>query len=125
MEHVDRLFTPVIQKIEPSAVSLASRQLDVTRVYARELLELYHLQNLPASKRREAEDIAFDLVWLFPDHGYVIWRDRARKLGLNIVDGEDDAAWRGLEKAFRELGGRSGSSVRLLTDDEFQSAYVE
>lgn len=120
LEHAERLLAPVMEKIEPSAVSQASRQLDVTRVYATRLLKEYHFKGDPEGV---AESVAQKLVWLYPDHGCVIWRDEAREIGLTVKDGEGDPLWPAILAAYRKLGGVKGTHLSLATMEAFQKDY--
>jgi len=109
-----------MSKVEPSAVSLASRQLDVTRVYAEDLLSSYHLKG---QDEKRISDLAHELVWGFPDHAYVIWRDGARKLGLNVVDAEADPLWESMSQAHEAMGGDGGCEPGLFKLADFQGKF--
>ena len=120
IQHADSVFAPVLAKIEPSAVSLASRQLEVTRRYAEDLLVRYHRSNVAPQANQE---LARKLVWAYPDHGFVIWRDAARDLGLNVRPAEDDPLWPFVQRAYQACGGLFGAVHELFPVEQFKKRF--
>ncbi|MGQ9631485.1 MAG: hypothetical protein ACUVXI_14420 [bacterium] len=55
--------------------------MDTAISYVSEILELTGYE--------DSEEIAQKLVLAFPTHGYVIARDKAREIGLNVKDSEE------------------------------------
>lgn len=119
--HSQALLAPVFSKFEPSAVSQAERQLEVGAKYAAELLRRYHFGG-EQTKAGMVDAIARHLVWGFPDHGYVIWRDEVAELGLNVKPAEEDEAWFVMRAAYRHLGGFRGCRPELLEPSAFADA---
>ena len=55
--------------------------MDTAISYVNEILKL--------TGYKDSEEIAQKLVLTFPSHGYVITRDKAREIGLNVKDSEE------------------------------------
>ncbi|AJF63061.1 MAG: hypothetical protein QT11_C0001G0933 [archaeon GW2011_AR20] len=93
---------PIICKIDPLLFSKSYRLLQIAQEYAREFLARYMFKNDSyETKLKKSESIAYELVWGFPEHGFVINRERARKqLKLNIVDVE---SFKGLSEFGKNL----------------------
>lgn len=123
LRHADNLLAPIMDKFEPSAVSQAARQLDVSQAYAIDLLGRYHLKNVEANRRKTPSEIAQTLAISFPDHGFVIWRDLAREIGLNVKDAEADDMWSLAKKAFKDAGGMKGRKVTLQRRADFEGIF--
>lgn len=123
LRHSEQLLAPILEKFEPSAISQASRQLEVTRAYAGELLRKFHFRHHPP-RDQTVEQIAHNLVWWYPDHGFVISRDEARRLGLHVKDAESDPLWPNIAKAYIDAGGALGCEPRLIDGEAFGAKYA-
>ncbi|RKY64903.1 MAG: hypothetical protein DRQ08_06795 [Candidatus Latescibacterota bacterium] len=68
-------------KLDPFLMEEWSGVMDTAMSYVSEILNL--------AGYKDSEEIAQKLVLTFPSHGYVITRDKAKEIGLNIKDSED------------------------------------
>lgn len=68
---------PLLENIDAVHYTLMSRTLKVAQEYASRLL-------MPRYSKREAEAIAVKLVEEYPEHGFVIDRDEASRIGLQM-----------------------------------------
>jgi hypothetical protein len=68
-------------KLDPFLMEEWSGFMDTAISYVSEILELVGYKN--------SEEIAERLVWTFPSHDYVITRNKARDIGLNVKDSEE------------------------------------
>lgn len=68
-------------KLDPFLMEEWSGSMDTAISYVSEILEL--------TGYKDSEGIAQRLVLAFPSHSYVITRDKAREIGLNVKDSEE------------------------------------
>ncbi len=84
-DHVRELLYPIAnplyQSVNYRELGEASRHLEVSQNYARETMRRW--SPLPEG---DTEDIVDQLVWGYPDHGYIIDIDEAKRIGLSIAE---------------------------------------
>lgn len=83
---VSDIVTPLFGQVDPLELGEARRYLNVAEQYSRMAMERYSYQHIPQAYR---EAMVRKLVWDYPSHGFVIDREEARKIGLNVVDLDD------------------------------------
>ena len=80
------LYKPVVEKLEPSALSMSSRILKVAERYATEFLRDYSLNSNLKGNQKYAELIASQLVYQYPSHGFAIFIDELIGKGINASE---------------------------------------
>jgi hypothetical protein len=83
---VSDIVTPLFQQVDPLELGEARRYLNIVEQYSRIAMERY---SYPQIHQEYRENMVRKLVWDYPSHGFVIDRDEARKVGLNVVDLDD------------------------------------
>lgn len=76
LDFSSKLYSSAMDKIDPHLANQASRELKIANTYATQLLKL--------RRKRSPHVLVEKLVRTYPSHGYVISRDEARELGLEI-----------------------------------------
>lgn len=80
------IVTPLFGQVDPLELGEARRYLNIVEQYSRIVMERHSYPHIPQEYR---ENMVRKLVWDYPSHGFVIDREEARKVGLNIVDLDD------------------------------------
>lgn len=79
LDYVAKMMRPLLEDVDAVRYSQRSRSLKIAEEYGLRLLE-------GSYPREQAEAITFNLVWNYPEHGFPIYSDEARNLGLNVPD---------------------------------------
>lgn len=111
---------PVLQKLDPIAVTLGYRELSVAAQYGEELLKRFMFRNDPSGEDL-ARRIAVRLVWDYPSHSYAIRRGGVQELGLRLVRRTDYEHWEAVESAFWRSVVEGNDVICLVTPDEVES----
>ena len=117
-EYAQGMINPIMGKEDPRMINESARLLQLSTSYSKIFLKKYMFTgyNLSEEKlERYASLVATTLVWDYPDHGYVINRDEAKSLLLNIVWAENYKDWQKVWKYY--LSHREEKKVlELITD---------
>ncbi len=85
LKFAQNYITPLISQLDPSSLTKSSRELKVVEEYGLKLLKDYMFKEVP-NKEEVAQGVAYELVWNYKTHGFVIDADEGKRLNLNIVD---------------------------------------
>ena len=112
---------PIINKLVPWLINMCHRYLSLAQIYAEEFLHKYMV--LEESK---AKEIANNLVFAFPEHGFSIGRDRAKKMGLNIINSEQFKDWENMWNFYLKFLHKSKKKIiGFIKRDEFLNKLKE
>jgi hypothetical protein len=87
------LLEPAVSKLDPQLIHHAMNDLRVAQEYAIRLLHARNERRRHGKIDEDPEKLASDLVSAYPEHGFVISRDEARRLGLVVGDAENHPRW--------------------------------
>ncbi len=76
---VDKIVSPILAQVRPLDFGGWGRTLDIGKAYAKRLLERYGSQSACF-----AEQIAYNLVYRYPYHGFIIDLEEAMQLRLDV-----------------------------------------
>lgn len=77
LKYVSDMMRPLLEDIDAVRYTQRSRDLKIAEEYARRLLGRGHLTD-------KATKVAYDLVTNYPEHGFPIYAEEARKIGLRV-----------------------------------------
>lgn len=108
---------PAVAKLDLHLVQRAGEQLRVAKRYAKSMLARRNGQARPMAET-EADELLQRLVEDYPEHGFVIGRDEALKLGLPIKNAEDHPHWQLAQKLLSVAIADKKTVVAVYTDAE-------
>ncbi len=119
-------FKPLISKLDPRQINICLRYLTLMQSYGKEVLTKYMLSHIQDPQEREkiAEKIISNLVWLYPEHGYVIGVEEAKKLGLNVIHADEFEDYEKFYNLFEILSIEKKKVVEVLTFNELKKRLV-
>jgi hypothetical protein len=107
---------PIMAQLDPLLINMCYRYLEIAQKYGCELLERYMLKGKPHSHEEAARTIK-ELVWNYPEHGYAISIQEAKRIGLIVDEVESLSEWPVLwdyYKAKEEIG---GTYIHVITKE--------
>jgi hypothetical protein len=110
------VLKPVMAQIDPLIINMSYRNLEMTEKYGQELLKRFMFKGRPDAKEL-AESITNQLVWEYPEHGYVIGIDEVRHLKIEVEEMSNLANHEQIWKHYCELEGRNGTEIKLITQE--------
>ena len=83
------IASPLYRQIDPHELGEMGRYLSISEDYAERVMRRWAYENVDEEDRRE---MARQLIWDYPDHGFVIDLAEAREIGLKAerLDAESD-----------------------------------
>lgn len=115
LEHAIRLLSPIAEPLYHSVnyreLGEAVRHLAVSEDYAKTTMHRWGPIN-----KGSIDDIVRQLVWEYPEHGYIIDMEEARRIGLSNVENTDIALEGLYWSSIRELG--ETVNAGLFQDDD-------
>lgn len=115
-----RFLEPMVSKLDPQLVHHARNDLRVAEEYAIRLLREKQKRNYQElSILVDPEELASKLVSEYPEHGFVISRDEASELGLQVGKAEDHPRWSKLKNLNTMIcWGQGGTLLKVFADGE-------
>ena len=92
-----KLLEPILSKLDPQLIHRSANDLDLAKRYAVKLL--YSVGH----DRKQAENIAHQLVEHYPAHEFLISRDEAKDLGLPVFSAEEYLCYEDFVSEFRKF----------------------
>lgn len=93
---------PIVSKLDPLVINMCERCLTIAERYGTEFLSKYMFKN-DKSKQAQAEAMVHELVWGYPEHGYAISKDEAKRLGLNVTSHTKYPFWSQLSVVYKNI----------------------
>lgn len=87
-----QLLQPAVARLDPHILHRARAQLDVAKQYAKSMLASRG-DGVQKVTEADAETLLQRLIEEYPEHGYVISRDEAKRLGLPVQMAEAHPRW--------------------------------
>lgn len=105
IEFTDKIITPIISKLDPLLINMCYRNLLVAEYYGKELLTKYMFKNNNPETEEvpNADDTINQLVWQYPEHGFVIDIDEAKRLNLKVKNAKEYNDWEFIWNIFLAL----------------------
>jgi hypothetical protein len=94
----EQFLRPITQKLDPWIVNMCDRELCIAEMYSIEFLTKYMLKS-----KKDAENIANELVRNFPEHSFAISAEKSKDLGLEIIYSNDFDLWGKLWEIYLSL----------------------
>lgn len=98
-DHATKLVEPLINKIDPVLLQKAYRDLKIGMYYGIDLLN----DGMLPSDRYKCFEIVRQLVNVYPSHGYAIFRDEMKKLGLIVEELEKSTHYQKIQTIYNQL----------------------
>jgi hypothetical protein len=111
---------PLTSKLDPIQTSKSSRDLEIAKIYGKELLRDYMFKN-KISPENAAEKTISSLVYKYPAHGFAICYDEAKKIGLVVEKSDDYADWDNVWKFNNEIDKLNKKIIWHLDESQFMS----
>lgn len=120
------LVKPLISKEDPRVIYECIRILNIAAIYGQELLEKYMLSSLEQGEKKEKIDkIVNNFIWDYPDHSFAIFRDLAKKAGLEIEYSEEFEDWDKIWYTYVGMMPAKEDIISLISQDEFNDAITK
>lgn len=116
LQFASQLVAPAVAKLDPHLIHQAKNLLRVTEQYAVSLLTERRGQPQQGTNMNAMTEMVRKLVKEYPAHGYVISRDEARNLGLEIKAAEHHPRWREIKALRRVARKREISLIQIIPD---------
>jgi len=107
---------PVVGKLDPLVFNMCYRRLQIAEKYGRELLESYMFKD-EQNKADLAHKTITQLVWMYPEHGYAISSEEAKRLKLKITDAENFDEWDQYWKLYNKIKDKGEKSIALIPEE--------
>jgi hypothetical protein len=101
LTQANQFCSPIVSKLDPLVVNMCYRSLTLAEKYGKELLLNYMLKDNP-DKELLATTIINNLVWEYPEHGFVIDIDEAKRLNLVVRSSDRYDDWHNAWTLFLE-----------------------
>jgi len=110
------VIAPIVEKLDPMVINMCYRSLHIAERYGKEILRggMFKVDSDPEKK---AENVIHKLVWEYPEHGFAICSEEAKRLGLNITDAERFKDWDKIWQFHTELLKQQKKLIHLASSD--------
>lgn len=112
---------PLTKKLDPIQTSKSSRDLEIAKIYGKELLTDYMFKNIKIGAEKSAEKAISDLVYDYPAHGFAICYNEAKKIGLEVEEASKYPEWERVWKLINKLRKSKKKHLWHLTEKQFRS----
>lgn len=119
LDYSKELVNPIMAKEDPRIYAVCLRLLAIATIYGKEFLEKY-MFNPVVTGGPDPSAIVHKLVHEYPDHGFSIRREEARRIGLKVIYAEDYPLWGEIWKAHKLLGPQ-GQFIKLYQENELST----
>lgn len=111
---------PLTSKLDPIQTSKSSRDLEIAKIYGKELLRDYMFRS-KISPENAAEKTISSLVYKYPAHGFAICYDEAKRIGLAVEKSDNYAGWDNVWKFNNEIDKLNKKVIWHLSESQFDS----
>jgi hypothetical protein len=107
---------PIMAQLDPLLINMCYRYLEIAQKYGCELLERYMLNGTPHSHEVATRAIR-ELVWNYPEHGYAISIQEAKRIGLLVDEVETLSEWPVLWDYYKNKEEMGGTHIHVITKE--------
>jgi hypothetical protein len=109
-------INPIVSKLDPLLINRSYRYLVLAERLGSDLLTEYMFKG----DSDQAKDTITELVWKYPEHGFVINTREARRIGLKVTDAAKFPKWKEVWKIYDKLSIHQNKIIHLTTYSEFE-----
>jgi hypothetical protein len=108
---------PIVAQLDPLVINMCYRSLHIAEQYGREILKDGMFKTVTDAGKK-AEETIHTLVWEYPEHGFAISSQEAKRLGLNVEDAEQFGEWERIWGLHMQLLKQGKKVIQLVTADD-------
>jgi len=110
---------PIVGKLDPLVINMCYRRLQIAERYGHELLMEYMFKDKPMKETLATRTIK-QLVWEYPEHGYAICCDEAKRINLETIGPDAFDEWNRFWNLFLSLSQENRKVIRLIPQEIFE-----
>jgi len=111
---------PLTSKLDPIQTSKSSRDLEIAKIYGKELLVRYMFKN-EIKKENVSEKTISSLVYDYPAHAFAICYEEAKNIGLVVDKSENYPDWDRAWKLNQKIDKLNKKIIWHFTENQFDS----
>jgi len=120
LKFMSDFIQPIASKLDPWLINMCYRHLLIAQNLGKNLLMRYMFKGAINSEQT-ADIVITELVWGYPEHGFIIDADEARRIGLKITNSENFLQWGISWEIYKKFINSGNKIIRLSTYAEIES----